>query len=116
MTHAHVRHLPAQQDGDPSPGGSAPTTPRVISRVWADISMDFTEALLKVHGKSVLLTVIDRFSKYAHFISLGHPYTAASVARTFFTDIIRRHGFLELIVSDRGPVFIGHIWLGCSSV
>ena len=82
----------------------------VPSRVWADISLDFIEALPKVHGKSVLLTVVDRFSKYAHFIPLGHPYTAASVARAFFTDIVRLHGFPESIMSDRDPVFTGHFW------
>jgi hypothetical protein len=72
--------------------------------------MDFVEALPKVHGKSVILTVVDRFSKYAHFIPLGHPYMVSSVARAFFNDIVRLHGFLESIVSDRDPVFIGHVW------
>ncbi|KAK1649459.1 hypothetical protein QYE76_067264 [Lolium multiflorum] len=56
----------------------------VSSQVLADISMDFIEGLPKVGGKSVILTVVDRFSKYAHFIALGHPYTASSVARAFF--------------------------------
>jgi transposase InsO family protein len=82
----------------------------VPSRVWADISIDFIEALPKVHGKSVILTVVDRFSKYAHFIPLGHPYTAISVARAFFMDIVRLHGFPESIVSDRDPVFTSNIW------
>lgn len=57
----------------------------VPSTVWADVAMDFIEALPKVHGKSVILTVVDRFSKAAHFIALAHPYTAVSVARAFFT-------------------------------
>ena len=82
----------------------------VPSQVWADISMDFIEGLPKVGGKSVILTVVDRFSKYAHFIALGHPYTAASVARAFFTDIVRLHGFPTSIVSDRDLVFKGHVW------
>jgi hypothetical protein len=72
--------------------------------------MDFIEGLPKVGGKSVILTVVDRFSKYAHFIALGHPYTAASVARAFFDGIVRLHGFPSSIVSDRDPVFTGHVW------
>ena len=82
----------------------------VPSQVWADISMDFIDALPKVHGKSVILTVVDRFSKYAHFIALSHPYTAASVARAFFDGIVRLHGFPTSIVSDRDPVFTSHLW------
>jgi hypothetical protein len=82
----------------------------VPSQVWADIAIDFIKGLPKVAGKSVMLMVVDRFSKYAHFIPLGHPYTAASVARAFFDDIVRLHGFPSSIVSDRDPVFIVHVW------
>jgi hypothetical protein len=82
----------------------------VPSQVWTDISMDFIEGLPKVGGKFIILTVVDRFSKYAHFIALGHPYTAASVVRAFFDDIIRLHGFPSSIVSDCDPVFTGHVW------
>jgi len=82
----------------------------VPTQIWADISMDFIEGLPKVAGKSVILTVVDRFSKYAHFIALGHPYTATSVARAFFDGIVRLHGFPSSIVSDRDPVFTGHVW------
>jgi hypothetical protein len=45
------------------------------------------------------------FSKYAHFIALGHPYSATSVARTFFDQIVWLHGIPCSIVSDHGPVF-----------
>jgi hypothetical protein len=58
----------------------------------------------------VILTVVDRFSKYAHFIPLGHPYTAASVARAFFDDIVRLHRFPSSIISDRVPVFTSNVW------
>jgi transposase InsO family protein len=82
----------------------------VPQQVWSDISMDFIEGLPRVHGKSVILTVVDRFSKHAHFIALTHPYTALSVAKAFFDAIVRLHGFPNSIVSDRDPVFTGHVW------
>jgi hypothetical protein len=48
----------------------------VPSAVWADIGLDFVEALPRVNGKTVILSIVDRFSKYCHFIPLVHPYTA----------------------------------------
>jgi hypothetical protein len=54
--------------------------------------MDFVEGLPRVNGKSVILTVVDRFSKVGHFLPLGHPYTATSVARLFFDYVVKLHG------------------------
>jgi len=76
--------------------------------------MDFIEALPKVNGKSVIMTVVDRFSKAAHFIALAHPYTAVSVARAFFAEVVRLHGIPATIVSDRDPVFTSSFWRGVS--
>jgi hypothetical protein len=45
----------------------------VLSTIWSHIAMDFIEGFSRVNGKSVILTVVDRFSKYAHFVPLGHP-------------------------------------------
>jgi len=67
----------------------------VPDQIWSDISIDFIEGLPKVNGKSVILTVVDRFSKFAHFIPLGHPYTAASVARAFSVISCVSMGFLS---------------------
>jgi hypothetical protein len=57
-----------------------------------------------------VLTVVNRFSKYGHFITLGHPYSATTVATAFFTNIVRLHGFLASIVSDHDPVFTSRVW------
>jgi transposase InsO family protein len=78
--------------------------------VWCDIALDFVEGFPKVGGKSVILTVVDRFSKYVHFIALGHPYSATSVATTFFDMIVQLHGVPESIVSDRDSVFTSTLW------
>jgi hypothetical protein len=73
--------------------------------VLVDISMDFIEGFPKVGGKSVVLTVVDWFSKYGHLITLGHPYSAASVAKASFDEIVKLHGLPCSIVSDRDTVF-----------
>jgi hypothetical protein len=70
----------------------------VPTTIWSDVAVDFIEALPKVHGKSVILTVVDRLSKAAHFIPLGHPYSATRVARAFFAEVVRRHGIPSSIV------------------
>ncbi|KAF0911959.1 hypothetical protein E2562_012771 [Oryza meyeriana var. granulata] len=78
--------------------------------VWTDIGLDFVEALPRVGGKSVILTVVDRFIKYCHFIPLAHPYSAESVAQAFFTDIVRLHGVPQSMVSDCDPFFTSTFW------
>jgi hypothetical protein len=82
----------------------------IPSAVWADIGIDFIEALPSAQGKTVILTVVDRFSKYCHFIPLAHPYTAESVAQAFFAEVVRLHGVPQSIVSDRDPVFTSAFW------
>jgi hypothetical protein len=73
--------------------------------------MDFIEGFPRVNGKSVILTVVDRFSKYAHFVPIGHLYTTTSVAKVFFDAIIKLHGILESTVSDRDPIFTSKFWM-----
>jgi hypothetical protein len=67
---------------------------------WSDIAMDFVEGFPKVGGKSVILTVVDRFSMYDQLIPLGHPYSATTVAKAFFDQVVRLHGIPLFIVSD----------------
>jgi hypothetical protein len=49
-------------------------------QIWPDLSMDFVERLLLSNGHSIISMVIDRLTKYNHFISLTHPYTSSKVA------------------------------------
>jgi len=72
--------------------------------------MDFIEGLPKSNGKSVILVVVDRLSKYAHFGSLGHPYKASTVEQLFMDTIFKLHGMPKMIISDRDPTFTSHFW------
>lgn len=72
--------------------------------------MDFIEQLLRLRGKDTVLLVICRFSKYAHFILLTHPFSARDVA-TFFLDFVAKLNGVPLsIVSNRDKVFISLFW------
>ncbi|GKD37401.1 reverse transcriptase, partial [Tanacetum coccineum] len=50
-------------------------------RILSEISMDFVEGLPKSHEKTVIFVVVDRLSKYAHFMPLQHLFTAAQVTQ-----------------------------------
>jgi hypothetical protein len=39
--------------------------------VWSDVAMDFVEGFPKVGSRSVILTIVDCFPMYVHFIPSG---------------------------------------------
>lgn len=82
----------------------------IPQKVWCSISTDFIEALPKSAGKDSILVVMDRLSKYAHFLALPHPYSASVMAKTFLDHIYKLHGMPTDIVTDRGSVFISTFW------
>ena len=77
---------------------------------WSHITMDFIEGLPKSEGKDTIMVVVDRFTKYAHFLNLTHPFDAPKVARLFLDHISKLHGLPQSIVSDRDKIFISQFW------
>uniref|UniRef100_A0A3B3HKF8 Gypsy retrotransposon integrase-like protein 1 n=1 Tax=Oryzias latipes TaxID=8090 RepID=A0A3B3HKF8_ORYLA len=80
------------------------------SRPWSHLAMDFVTGLPPSAGNTVILTVIDRFSKMAHLIPLPQLPTATETADIMTKQVFRHHGIPLDIVSDRGPQFISQVW------
>ncbi|KAL0199059.1 hypothetical protein M9458_007599, partial [Cirrhinus mrigala] len=82
----------------------------VPSRPWSHIALDFVSGLPPSQGNTVVLTVVDRFSKAAHFIPLPKLPSAKETAATVVDHVFRIHGLPMDVVSDRGPQFISRFW------
>jgi hypothetical protein len=55
----------------------------IPSQHWEEVSMDFIIGLPKYEGKSVIMVIVDRLTKYAHFCALSHPFKASIVSTAF---------------------------------
>lgn len=62
------------------------------TQVWSNVSMDFIEGLPNSHGKFAIMFIVDRLSKYAHFIALSHPFSARDTAKLYFDHVLKLHG------------------------
>ena len=61
-------------------------------------------------GKYIILVVIDKLRKYAHFLSLSNPYIAASIVQLFLDNIYKLHGLPNNIVSNIDKIFVSKFW------
>ena len=72
--------------------------------------MDFIEQLPLSHGFDTIFVVVDRFTKFSHFMRLSHPYSAQQVAMIFLDNVYKFHGLPKVIVLDRDRVFCSGFW------
>ncbi|KAE8675396.1 C2H2 and C2HC zinc fingers superfamily protein, putative isoform 1 [Hibiscus syriacus] len=58
----------------------------IPNQAWEIISMDFIEGLPTSLKKNCILVIVDKFTKYSHFLPLAHPYSAAELGtKTVFS-------------------------------
>lgn len=98
----------AKPDRSASPGLLLPLPIPQIS--WDMITMDFIDGLPQSGRFNCVWVIVDKRTKFAYFLPLAHPYTAAKVAQLYMAQIYSVHGLPGAIVSDHDPVFTSKFW------
>lgn len=82
----------------------------VLARPWEDLSLNFIGGLPSFRGFSIILVVVDRFSKGVHLGMLHSNHTASTVAHLFLDIVVKIHGMPHSLVFDRDPLFLSKFW------
>ena len=82
----------------------------VPPRPWHSLSMDMIVDLPMTGQWDSILVVVDRLTKFAHFIPCAKTLDSAGLADLFIQNVIKLHGLPNNIVSDRGSIFVSQFW------
>lgn len=82
----------------------------IPTQAWQVVCMDFIEGLPKSQKLDTIMVIIDKYTKYAHFVPLVHPFSALTVAQAYLDSVYKLHGLPQGIVSDRDKIFTSAIW------
>jgi len=82
----------------------------IPENVWEDVSLDFVIGLPSFQIHTVVLVVVDRLSKAAHFGMLPTHFTAVKVAELFSKMVCCVHGMPKSMVFDRDLIFLSNFW------
>ena len=73
--------------------------------------MDFVTHLPRTSQKhDAMWVIVDRLTKSTHFLVVQMTFTLEEFCRLYTQEIIRLHGLLVSIVSDRDPRFTAQFW------
>ena len=68
--------------------------------------MNFVSGLpLTPTNKDSIWVIVDRLTKFTHFIPVRTDYSLQKLAKLYVDEIVRLHGLPVSIVSDRDPRF-----------
>ena len=73
--------------------------------------MDFVTHLPRTPRKhDTVWVIVDWLTKLTHFLVVRMTFTLEEFYRLYIREIVRLHGVLVPIVSDRDPSFMAHFW------
>ena len=78
---------------------------------WEKITMDFVIGLPRTRRQhDVIWVIVDRLTKSAHFLPINVEDSLEKLAQLYVDEIVRLHGVLVSIMSDRDPSFTSRFW------
>lgn len=100
MVYQYVRSCSTCQQAKPEhvkyPGLLQPLP--IPEYAWQVVSLDFIEGLPTSKNSNCIVVVVDKFSKYAHFVPLSHPFTTMKVSLVYMDNVYKLHGLPQAII------------------
>ena len=87
----------------------------VLTHRWKDFSMDFVTGLplftdWKGDSYDSILVIVDCLTKMVHYEPVKVSINAPGLAKVIIDVVVRHHGLLDSIISDRGAIFTSKFW------
>jgi len=83
----------------------------IPDRPWKSIEIDFLCGLPEFKKFTVIMVVVDRFSKMIHLIPFKEISSAEETAKALLKNIFKLHGLPVDIYTDRGSQFTSALWI-----
>ncbi|KAI5338654.1 hypothetical protein L3X38_017925 [Prunus dulcis] len=97
-----------RKDGALKPSGLMQPLP-IPEWKWEHITMDFVFKLPRTSKRhDGIWVIVDRLTKSAYFLPLKETYSLSKLAKLFVDEIVRLHGAIAPILSDRDARFTSH--------
>ncbi|GJT24487.1 putative reverse transcriptase domain-containing protein, partial [Tanacetum coccineum] len=78
---------------------------------WERIAMDFVTKLPRTSsGHDIIWVIVDRLTKYAHFLPIRKDYKMDRLSILYLNEIVSRHGVPISLIFDRDSHFTSRFW------
>jgi hypothetical protein len=78
---------------------------------WRTITMDLITDLPETEkGHDSVVVFVDKLTKMTHIAPCNKTISAEQFAEVYLANVVRLHGFQEIIISDRDPRWTGDFW------
>jgi hypothetical protein len=80
----------------------------VPEKPWQYISINLIIKLPERNGYNSIAVIVDRLSKAIRVLPCTEHISAEGIARLYRDQVGKDYGLPEIVISDRGQIFVGH--------